>query len=54
MKRYDNCHTELRKRVDRASHHSGVVRIFLNTLFIVPLLFFPQWLLDLFNIPLKS
>jgi hypothetical protein len=28
--------------------------IFLNTLFIVPLLFFPQWLLDLFNIPLKE
>ena len=28
--------------------------IFLNALFIVPLLFFPQWLLDLFNIPLKE
>jgi hypothetical protein len=30
------------------------VGIFLNALFIVPLLFFPQWLLDLFNIPLKE
>jgi hypothetical protein len=28
--------------------------IFLNALFIVPLLFLPQWLLDLFNIPLKE
>jgi hypothetical protein len=28
--------------------------IFLNSLFIVPLLFFPRWMLDLFNIPLES
>jgi hypothetical protein len=28
--------------------------IFLNSLFIVPLLFFPSWMLDLFNIPLES
>jgi hypothetical protein len=28
--------------------------IFLNTLFIVPLLFFPQWMLDLFHIPLNE
>jgi hypothetical protein len=27
--------------------------IFLNLLFIVPLLFFPQWMLDLFHIPLE-
>src|SRR5260370_12919926 len=26
--------------------------IFLNLLFIIPLLFFPRWMLDLFNIPL--
>src|SRR6516225_3414849 len=26
--------------------------IFLNTLFIIPLLFFPRWMLNLFNIPL--
>jgi hypothetical protein len=26
--------------------------IFLNALFIVPLLFFPRWMLDFFNIPL--
>jgi hypothetical protein len=28
--------------------------IVLNALFIVPLLFFPQWMLDLFAIPLKE
>jgi hypothetical protein len=28
--------------------------IFLNLLFIIPLLFFPQWMLDLFSIPLKE
>ena len=28
--------------------------IFLNALFIVPLLFFPRWMLDLFNIPLDQ
>jgi hypothetical protein len=28
--------------------------IFLNTLFIIPLLFFPRWMLDLFGIPLKE
>src|SRR5579864_4651659 len=28
--------------------------IFLNSLFIVPLLFFPRWMLDLFNIPLEE
>jgi hypothetical protein len=28
--------------------------IFLNLLFIVPLLFFPRWMLDLFNIPLED
>jgi hypothetical protein len=28
--------------------------IFLNALFIIPLLFFPQWMLDLFSIPLKE
>ena len=28
--------------------------IFLNALFIVPLLFYPRWLLDLFDIPLKE
>lgn len=28
--------------------------IFLNLLFIIPLLFFPQWMLDLFSIPLKQ
>jgi hypothetical protein len=28
--------------------------IFLNALFIIPLLFFPQWLLDLFGIPLDQ
>ncbi len=28
--------------------------IFLNTLFIIPLLFFPRWMLDLFNIPLDQ
>jgi hypothetical protein len=28
--------------------------IFLNALFIVPLLFFPRWMLDLFDIPLKE
>ena len=28
--------------------------IFLNILFIVPLLFFPQWMLDLFHIPLEE
>lgn len=28
--------------------------IFLNSLFIVPLLFFPQWMLDLFGIPLDQ
>jgi hypothetical protein len=28
--------------------------IFLNLLFIVPLLFFPQWMLGLFHIPLKE
>jgi hypothetical protein len=27
--------------------------IFLNALFIVPLLFFPRWMLDLFHIPLE-
>ena len=26
--------------------------IFLNTLFIIPLFFFPRWMLNLFNIPL--
>jgi hypothetical protein len=28
--------------------------IFLNILFIIPLLFFPQWMLDLFSIPLDQ
>jgi hypothetical protein len=28
--------------------------IFLNSLFIIPLLFFPQWMLDLFSIPLDQ
>jgi hypothetical protein len=28
--------------------------IFLNSLFIIPLLFFPRWLLDLFGIPLDQ
>jgi hypothetical protein len=28
--------------------------IFLNTLFIIPLLFFPRWMLDLFSIPLDQ
>jgi hypothetical protein len=28
--------------------------IFLNLLFIIPLLFFPRWMLDLFNIPLEQ
>ena len=28
--------------------------IFLNTLFIIPLLFCPRWLLDLFGIPLEE
>jgi hypothetical protein len=28
--------------------------IFLNSLFIVPLLFFPRWMLDLFHIPLEE
>ena len=28
--------------------------IFLNALFIIPLLFFPRWMLDLFNIPLDQ
>lgn len=28
--------------------------IFLNSLFIIPLLFFPQWMLDLLNIPLEE
>jgi hypothetical protein len=28
--------------------------IFLNSLFIVPLLFFPRWMLNLFNIPLEE
>jgi hypothetical protein len=28
--------------------------IFLNLLFIIPLLFFPRWLLDLFAIPLEE
>jgi hypothetical protein len=28
--------------------------IFLNLLFIIPLLFFPRWLLDLFGIPLEE
>jgi hypothetical protein len=28
--------------------------IFLNALFIIPLLFFPQWMLDLFGIPLDQ
>jgi hypothetical protein len=34
--------------------HTKVVwfGIFLNALFFVPLLFFPRWMLDLFNIPL--
>ena len=27
--------------------------IFLNALFIIPLLFFPRWMLDLFGIPLE-
>src|SRR5437773_5215959 len=28
--------------------------IFLNALFIIPLLFFPRWMLDLFGIPLDQ
>src|SRR5215475_1056023 len=28
--------------------------IFLNLLFIIPLLFFPRWFLNLFNIPLEE
>jgi hypothetical protein len=28
--------------------------IFLNALFIIPLLFFPRWMLDLFGIPLQE
>jgi hypothetical protein len=28
--------------------------IFLNALFIIPLLFFPRWMLDLFSIPLDQ
>jgi hypothetical protein len=28
--------------------------IFLNSLFIIPLLFFPRWMLDLFGIPLEQ
>lgn len=28
--------------------------IFLNSLFIIPLLFWPRWMLDLFNIPLDQ
>jgi hypothetical protein len=28
--------------------------IFLNLLFIIPLLFFPRWMLDLFGIPLEQ
>src|SRR5437762_5249793 len=28
--------------------------IFLNALFIIPLLFFPRWMLDLFGIPLEQ
>ncbi len=28
--------------------------IFLNALFIIPLLFFPRWMLDLFGIPLEE
>jgi len=28
--------------------------IFLNSLFIIPLLFFPRWMLDLFGIPLDQ
>jgi hypothetical protein len=28
--------------------------IFLNALFIIPLLFFPRWMLDLFGIPLNQ
>jgi len=28
--------------------------IFLNSLFIIPLLFFPRWMLDLFGIPLQE
>jgi hypothetical protein len=28
--------------------------IFLNSLFIIPLLFFPRWMLDLFSIPLDQ
>jgi hypothetical protein len=28
--------------------------IFLNSLFIIPLLFFPQWMLNLFSIPLDQ
>jgi hypothetical protein len=28
--------------------------ILLNLLFIIPLLFFPRWMLDLFNIPLEQ
>lgn len=28
--------------------------IFLNLLFIIPLLFFPRWMLDLFHIPLEE
>ena len=28
--------------------------IFLNCLFIIPLLFFPRWMLDLFSIPLED
>jgi len=28
--------------------------IFLNSLFIIPLLFFPRWMLDLFGIPLEE
>jgi hypothetical protein len=28
--------------------------IFLNSLFVIPLLFFPRWMLDLFSIPLED
>lgn len=30
------------------------IGIFLNSLFIIPLLFFPRWMLDLFGIPLNQ
>jgi hypothetical protein len=38
------------------ARHTALVwfGIFLNSLFIVPLLFFPRWMLDLFNIPLEN